>query len=422
MRIAFLVNDLQLSGGVGVVLAHASQLSALDGWDVTLVLVRDEEQPSWHGYEHLPHLHVRSRSEALDEHYDIALATWWETTFTLFELSADRYAYFVQSLEDRFYHHNEAERVGAALTLDLPVAFVTEAHWIADTVRALRPDASVHVVPNGIDKKVFGPLAQLPRADPGPLRVLIEGSPSSWFKRVHPSIDAASAMREPHHVTVVTGERAALGDVAADAIVGPLSHEEMARLYAHTDVVLKLSSVEGMFGPPLEGFHRGATCVVTPVTGHDEYVRHGWNGLLTDWDDLRGTARQLDLLARDRDLLAFLRENALETARAWPSWEQSSRLMASALQAIQADGPPAAPPAAARMLADLRGGIELYRGHLRERADFERRARRFERRIEAIRMSLPVRAVRRLRRYRAFRLAVRPLRPLYRRVKRLLSQ
>ena len=33
----------------------------------------------------------------------------------------------------------------------------------------------------------------------------------------------------------------------------------MADLYAQTDVVLKLSSVEGMFGPPLEGFHRGAT-------------------------------------------------------------------------------------------------------------------------------------------------------------------
>ena len=115
--------------------------------------------------------------------------------------------------------------------------------------------------------------------------------------------------------------------------------------YERSDVVLKLSSVEGMFGPPLEGFHRGATCVVTPVTGHEEYVEHGWNGLLTDWDDLRGTARQLDLLARDRELLHFLRRNALETARAWPSWEQSSEFMAAALLAIQREPPP---PSSAR--------------------------------------------------------------------------
>ena len=154
--------------------------------------------------------------------------------------------------------------------------------------------------------------------------------------------------------------------------------------------MLKLSSVEGMFGPPLEGFHRGATCVVTPVTGHDEYVEHGWNGLLTDWDDLRGTARQLDLLARDRELLHFLRTNALETARAWPSWEQSSEFMAAALLAH----PPRAgrrrpTPPPARMLADLRGGIDIYGGHLRERVEFARRAGRLERPLAA---SAPQRA------------------------------
>ena len=59
--------------------------------------------------------------------------------FTLFELRAERYAYFVQSLEDRFYKHDEAERLGAALTHDLPVSFITEAGWIADTLAAAAP-------------------------------------------------------------------------------------------------------------------------------------------------------------------------------------------------------------------------------------------------------------------------------------------
>src|SRR5205823_7658519 len=95
-----------------------------------------------------------------------------------------------------------------------------------------------------------------------PLRVLIEGAPSAWFKHVHDAIAAASAMREPHHLTVVCDDRDALGEVSADEIVGPLSHHEMAAVYARTDVVLKLSSVEGMFGPPLEGFHQGATCEI----------------------------------------------------------------------------------------------------------------------------------------------------------------
>jgi glycosyltransferase involved in cell wall biosynthesis len=421
VNVAFLVNDLQLSGGVGVVVQHARQLSAIDGWEVTLVLVREQEGPSWHGYEHLPHLHVRTREQALGEHFDVAVATWWETTFTLFELSADRYAYFVQSLEDRFYRHDEAERLGAGLTLDLPVTFITEAHWIRDTLAGLRPGAPCYLVRNGIDKEVFAPLEQAPINTADPLRVLIEGSPSSWFKHVHEAIDAASAMREPHHVTVVCGDRKALGDVVADDIVGPLSHREMAELYGQSDVVLKLSSVEGMFGPPLEGFHRGATCVVTPVTGAEEYVEHGWNGLLTDWEDLRGTARQLDLLARDRELLHFLRTNALETARAWPSWEQSSQFMAAALLAIAHEPPPDGGAAAARLLADLRGGIELYHGHLRERMVFATRALRFERILTRARASVPGRCLLAMRRSRLVKLAARPLRPLTARARRLLS-
>jgi glycosyltransferase involved in cell wall biosynthesis len=421
MKVAFLVNDLQLSGGVGVVMHHARQLSAIEGWDVTLVLVREEEGPSWHGYEHLPHLHVRSREQALRERYDVAVATWWETTFTLFELSADRYAYFVQSLEDRFYHHDEAERLGAGLTLDLPVAFITEARWIADTLAGLRPDAPCYLVRNGIDKDVFTPPEHPPLNTAEPLRVLVEGSPTSWFKHVHEAIDAASAMREPHHVTVVCGDREALGEVAVDEVVGPLSHREMAELYGRTDVVLKLSSVEGMFGPPLEGFHAGATCVVTPVTGHEEYVEHGFNGLITDWEDLRGTARQLDLLARDRELLHFLRTNALETARAWPSWRQSSQFMAGALLAIRREPAPATGAGAARLLADLRGGIEVYNAHLRERMDFARRALRFERRVERVRASAPVRRALALRRYRVVKAIARPLHPLTARVRRLIS-
>jgi glycosyltransferase involved in cell wall biosynthesis len=421
MKIAFLVNDLQLSGGVGVVLQHARRLSVLDGWEVTLVLVREDEGPSWHGYEQLPHLHVRSREQALAERYDVAIATWWETAFTLFELSAARYAYFVQSLEDRFYLHDEAGRLGAGLTLDLPVAFVTEAGWIAQTLAGLRPDAACHLVRNGIDKEVFAPPERIEPSGGGPLRILIEGSPSSWFKHVHAAIDAAAAMSEPRHVTVVCGDRKTLGEVVTDEIVGPLSHGEMAELYGRSEVVLKLSSVEGMFGPPLEGFHRGATCVVTPVTGHEEYVQHGYNGLLCDWDDLRGTARQLDLLARDRELLDRLRTGALQTARRWPGWEECSREMAAALRQIREQPAPGGAEASARMLADLRGGIEIYHGHMRERIEFARRAARLNRLLRRIRRSLPVRALMRLRRYRAARFLARPLRPLTRQARRVLS-
>jgi glycosyltransferase involved in cell wall biosynthesis len=389
VKVAFLVNDLQLAGGIGVILEHAHQLGTHHDFDVTLVLVREQELEPWR-YAQLEGVKVVHLPDAQRSAYDVAVATWWETTFSLFTVPAGRYAYFVQSLEDRFYRPTEPERLGAALTLDLPVAFITEAHWIAETLAELRPGAQVHLVRNGIDKNVFRPVEEVrPRLD-GKLRVLVEGNPTVWFKHVPEALHAAALMKEPNEVTLVTGWREGLDDLPYDRLLGPLSHAEMAELYAQTDVLLKLSSVEGMFGPPLEAMHAGATCVVTPVTGHDEYVRHGFNGLLCDWDDLRGTARQLDLLARDRPLLHYLRHNALMTARGWPSWEQQGQIMALILRRI-AEAPAPDPAGASRaLMADLRAGLEEYRVRIAERNDFAARAARLDR-VKQLPVIAPIR-------------------------------
>ncbi len=393
MRVALLTQDLQLSGGVGVVVEHASQLARRHGFDVTLVLTRRQVEPDW-AFRGLEHLHVLGLDQARGEHFDVAVSTWWETTDFLFELDADRYASFVQSLEDRFYAPGEPERAAAALALDLPVRFITEAQWIACALEALQPGNPVLLVRNGIAKDVFGPMAEVAPRHSGPLRILVEGSPAIAFKGVPAALAATHAMSERRSVTLVSPERRGHGDnpYGADRVLCAVPHEEMAQLYSEHDVVLKLSRVEGMFGPPLEGFHRGATCVVTPVTGHDEYVEHRFNGLVVDWDDETGTARALDLLARDRTLLNYLRSNALATARAWPSWEQASAFMALALRRIAAEPPPSARIAGRRLARDLQAGLAES-----QRAAIELRVARYElrsvRALNAYKVGLALRSV-----------------------------
>jgi glycosyltransferase involved in cell wall biosynthesis len=351
VRVAFLTQDLQLSGGVGVVIEHASRLAADHGFDVTLVHTGQSTETAWQ-FRGLEHLHVLPLERAANFDYDVAVSTWWETTSSLFDLTATRYASFVQSLEDRFYASWEPQRVAAMMASALPVRHLTEARWIADILDRLHGGARALYVRNGIAKDVFATPTQLPPALDGPLRIVVEGSRAVGFKQVDEALAAAAAMSEDHHVTLVAADGSAAG-ADADRVRERLSPRDMAALYAESHVVLKLSRVEGMFGPPLEGFHMGATCVVTPVTGHDEYVRHRHNGLVVDWDDARGTTRALDLLARDRALLHYLRTNALATGRVWPSWEQQSAVMAAALRTIRREPLPPISAAGRRLVRDV---------------------------------------------------------------------
>jgi hypothetical protein len=131
----------------------------------------------------------------------------------------------------------------------------------------------------------------------------------------------------------------------------------------------------------------GATCVVWPVTGHDEVVEHGRNGVVCDFDDVAGTAHWLGLLDRDRDLLERLRRGALDTARGWPSWADASGRFATAVEGIAtADAPPFD---SAQLLADVDAAMAEQRIAQR-RLTRERQVA--ERRVERLEASLPFRA------------------------------
>jgi hypothetical protein len=93
--------------------------------------------------------------------------------------------------------------------------------------------------------------------------------------------------------------------------------------------------------------------------------------------------------------------------------------MADALLAIVREEQPDTTTPAARLLADLRAGIEIYDSHLRERVDYARRAMRFERRLLRVRQMRAVSWLLALRRYRVARVLARPLRPITRRLRRL---
>src|SRR5436190_172876 len=98
-----------------------------------------------------------------------------------------------------------------------------------------------------------------------------------------------------------------------------LSIEKTTEVYRSCDILVKLSYVEGMFAPPLEIFHCGGTCIVYDVTGHDEYIKNNYNGIVVKTDDEESVIAAIQLLINDQKFLNKLKAGALETAKLWLS-------------------------------------------------------------------------------------------------------
>ena len=358
MRVCVLIHEFGRSGGAQTVLRYAR---ALDGAELVVTGAHVGDVPG--AVDGVP---VRRLADARGERYDCAIATWWATAASLWEVDAARRLVFLQSVESRFYEERHwYERFAAEQVLTLPVGYVVVAPWMRDVLAELRPDARCVVVRNGIDKEVFEPrAAAAPSA--GPLRVLVEGQPSMWFKGVEEALAATRAMSEPAEVTVVAGDPSSAGDLDGARVVGGLDPAGMAALYAEHDVLLKLSRVESLGLAPIEAFHVGVPAVVTPYTGHEEYLEHGRNGLVVGFDDTPGTANALDSLARDRERLRELSDGALATAAAWPRAEDAAREFAAAVGEL-AEGPAPDPDAAlAHLQRAQRRWLELGREHVRQ--------------------------------------------------------
>ena len=331
--IVFLVGSTAISGGTFVILQHALTLKRL-GWEVTLACqMIDHGSDPWHSA--LNELKIVSIEDVGNNSYDVAVATWWRTVLEIHRVNARQYVYFVQSVESRFYGNDPilesiVDLVNETYKLDLLV--ITIAAWIQVFLYSEYGAPSL-LVRNGIRKDLFAQVgAQFsPQLDDG-IRVLVEGPVGIPMKNVDAAVRLARAGGATE-VWLVSGN-AGDSNHLVDRFFRTVRVEDMGMVYRSCDVLLKLSRVEGMFGPPLEMFHCGGTVISYDVTGFEEYVVDGVNGLVVPMDDETGVIDAVRKLATDRSLLARLKHGALLTAAEWMDWPRSSKEFAGFISAI----------------------------------------------------------------------------------------
>jgi hypothetical protein len=331
--ICFLVGSMAISGGTYVIVQHAVYLHD-NGYEVTLAVQEPftEKTLAWH--DQASRLRCVPIEAAQSETFDLVIATWWKTALELCNFNAPRYAYFVQSIESRFYPDTEPPlRALVDATYQLPIAYVTEATWIRDHL-ATGYGHEVALVRNGIRKDVYHTLGPTiaPRTPNRQPRVLIEGHFGVSFKNTALGIRLAREAGAKD-IWLLTGTPVKWMP-GVSRVFSRVPMNITPQIYRSCDILIKLSTVEGMFGPPLEIFHCGGSAIVFDVTGHDEYIEDGQNARVVRCGDMEGVVTTLRCLLNNPAELERLKAGALKTAEAWATWNESSAAFRSWVESV----------------------------------------------------------------------------------------
>lgn len=107
-------------------------------------------------------------------------------------------------------------------------------------------------------------------------------------------------------------------------------------LLERTDVSVLLSAYEGTSNSMMEAMGVGVVPAVTRVSGAEDWVVDGENGIVVEVGDVRGMAERLAELARDRGRIAGLGRRAWETAQRGFDFEITARRYRELFDAVRA--------------------------------------------------------------------------------------
>ncbi|WP_283657365.1 glycosyltransferase [Paenibacillus sp. RC343] len=312
-KIAYLIPGCGISGGIAVVCQHANRLLNR-GYDVLLITEDIHREINWFPNQKVEIIGIDEAPTNLD----ILVATGWSTAYTITDIPAKRKVYFVQSDESRFYPVGSFESQKAWDSYKFDYEYMTEAKWIQKWLKEKFGHDATYV-PNGLDENIIFQTDPITKKG-DKVRVLLEGPIDIPFKGMEDAFNAINDL--DCEVWCVSSAGKPKKEWKCDVFFEKVPMGQMNQIYSSCDILVKLSRVEGFFGPPLEMMACGGTCVVADVTGYDEYIVDNYNALVVKIGDVEGAKQAVKKLIEDTELRQRLTANGRKTAEEW-RWEPS---------------------------------------------------------------------------------------------------
>jgi O-antigen biosynthesis protein len=319
LKICYIIPGTSISGGIAVVMQHTNRLLK-EGYDVSVFSQDLKTNIDWFPGQKVP-IYPIDR-EYYKKNIDVLVATSWSTAPSMDKMQAVRKIYFVQSDERRFFEESRRKEL-INETYKIDCEYMTEAKWIQKWLKE-EFNRDAHYVPNGLDEKIFFKTDPIERNMSGRPRVLLEGAIDVPYKGMEDAYRAVSEL--DCEIWIVSNQGKPKPTWRCDRFFENLPIDEMKRVYSSCDIFLKMSRVEGFFGPPLEAMACGCAVVVGKVTGYDEYIKDDCNALVVEQGDIEGARDAVNKLISDKRLMERIIQGGYETAKNW-NWGRSTKLL-----------------------------------------------------------------------------------------------
>jgi glycosyltransferase involved in cell wall biosynthesis len=312
-HIGFVLPSLIISGGIYVVLEHASFLQD-SGWDVDFLI--PETNINFIEFKGHKFNAINLANSMMDVQYDILVATLYTTLFIVLNYSkVKRRLYLVQGYETDFFSYGDIERGIAEKTYSIPfgLEYITISKWCETWLKEKYKQKPVFV-PNGIDLNSFTEYKR--ELNKTKIRILIEGNSLSLKKNVDESFKIVEKLdKNKYEIWYMSYQGKPKNWYRIDKFLSKIPYDKVGNVYKQCDILIKSSYFESFSYPPLEMMATGGYCIVIPNDGNIEYLKNEENCLFYKLGDIDSAIHSIERLISDIKLQQRLYENGLDTAR-----------------------------------------------------------------------------------------------------------